>query len=151
MTAVIGIFKGGGAKGSLYVGALQAARERGLTFAQVAGTSAGAITAAFVAAGATPEQLRAYGEEAAELGLAALPPPFRGARRLRNDLGILPLDDLAAWLAERLTNLYRAHLGGDGAAESGPTSSSSPKPERCRCTSWRRTWCGRRRSSSTPS
>ncbi len=121
MTAVIGIFKGGGAKGSLYVGALQAARERGLTFAQVAGTSAGAITAAFVAAGATPEQLRAYGDEAAELGLAALPPPFRGARRLRNDLGILPLDDLAAWLAERLTNLYRAHLGGDGAAESGPT------------------------------
>ena len=46
------VFKGGGAKGVAYAGAIRAMEERGYTFGSVAGTSAGAITAALLAAGA---------------------------------------------------------------------------------------------------
>ncbi len=44
-----GVFKGGGAKGLVYAGALRAVYERGLRFQSVAGSSAGAITATLVA------------------------------------------------------------------------------------------------------
>jgi NTE family protein len=51
------IFEGGGAKGYAHVGALKAAEERGIAFRKVAGTSAGAIVAALVAAGYTADEL----------------------------------------------------------------------------------------------
>lgn len=47
-----GVFEGGGVRGSAFAGALQAAEEASITFARVAGTSAGSIVAALVAAGA---------------------------------------------------------------------------------------------------
>ncbi len=50
-TMVNGVFEGGGAKGVAYVGALRAAEEAGVHFRAVAGSSAGAITAALVACG----------------------------------------------------------------------------------------------------
>lgn len=46
-----GIFSGGGSLGIAYVGALRAVREHGFWFARVAGTSAGSMVAALVAAG----------------------------------------------------------------------------------------------------
>ena len=46
-----GVFEGGGAKGLAFVGALSFMESQGLWFKRVAGTSAGAITAAFIAAG----------------------------------------------------------------------------------------------------
>jgi predicted acylesterase/phospholipase RssA len=46
-----GIFKGGGTAGIAYVGALQALARNEIWFKRVAGTSAGAITAATIAAG----------------------------------------------------------------------------------------------------
>lgn len=46
-----GIFSGGGSLGMAYVGALRAVREHGFWFARVAGTSAGSMVAALVAAG----------------------------------------------------------------------------------------------------
>lgn len=49
-----GVFEGGAAKGVAYPGALQAVAEHGSWFRAVAGSSAGAITAAFVASGADP-------------------------------------------------------------------------------------------------
>jgi len=52
-----GIFEGGGAKGLAHVGALKAAEERGVRFVGVAGTSAGSIVAALVAAGYTADEL----------------------------------------------------------------------------------------------
>lgn len=55
--SVNGVFKGGGAKGIAYAGALKAVERRGLQFASVAGTSAGAITATLVAAGYSAEQI----------------------------------------------------------------------------------------------
>ncbi len=52
---VNGVFKGGGAKGVVYAGALRAAHAHGLRFASVAGSSAGAITATLVACDLDPD------------------------------------------------------------------------------------------------
>lgn len=52
-----GIFQGGGAKGYAHVGALKAAEERNIRFIRIAGTSAGAIIAALVAAGYSADEL----------------------------------------------------------------------------------------------
>jgi predicted acylesterase/phospholipase RssA len=51
------VFEGGGAKGSAFVGALTALAENGHTIRRLIGTSAGAITAATVAAGYSPGEL----------------------------------------------------------------------------------------------
>ncbi|HEY53100.1 MAG TPA: hypothetical protein G4N94_06550 [Caldilineae bacterium] len=45
------VFEGGGAKGMAFVGALQVLEENDITFDRLLGTSAGAITATFLAAG----------------------------------------------------------------------------------------------------
>jgi predicted acylesterase/phospholipase RssA len=63
-----GVFEGGGAKGLAYVGALQGVFASGAWFSAVAGTSAGAITAALIAAGTHPDDL----EELTREGLALL-------------------------------------------------------------------------------
>lgn len=52
------VFEGGGAKGSVFVGALEAFEERGHTARRIIGTSAGAITATLMAAGYKAEELR---------------------------------------------------------------------------------------------
>ncbi|MGI9613114.1 MAG: patatin-like phospholipase family protein [Acidimicrobiales bacterium] len=57
MEFVNGVFKGGGAKGIAYAGALRACEELGLEFRAVAGSSAGAITAALVAVGYSSREL----------------------------------------------------------------------------------------------
>lgn len=56
-TAVNGVFKGGGAKGIAYAGAIQVCQQTGLEFQAVAGSSAGAITAAALAAGYSGEEI----------------------------------------------------------------------------------------------
>ena len=58
-TTCKGVFQGGGCRGFAYVGAYKAAVDAGVIFTEVCGTSAGSIFAAFIAAGATPEQMRA--------------------------------------------------------------------------------------------
>jgi NTE family protein len=58
------VFEGGGAKGMVFVGALQEFERRGHTYDRLLGTSAGAISAALVAAGyTTDEMLVALGEK----------------------------------------------------------------------------------------
>lgn len=57
-TTAFGVFQGGGVRGAGLAGAYAAARERGVHFTAVAGTSAGAIVAALIAAGATPDFLK---------------------------------------------------------------------------------------------
>ena len=52
------VFEGGGVKGIGLVGAVAAAEERGYQWENVAGTSAGAIVAALLAAGYNSEELR---------------------------------------------------------------------------------------------
>lgn len=73
MRLVNGVFRGGGAKGIAYAGALQALRQRGLWFGSVAGTSAGAITAALVAAGMDPDELQDAVPDALAAIKASLP------------------------------------------------------------------------------
>jgi predicted acylesterase/phospholipase RssA len=53
------VFEGGGAKGSVFVGALEVLDEVGHTHRRLIGTSAGAITATLVAAGYKPQELLA--------------------------------------------------------------------------------------------
>ena len=120
---VIGVFKGGGAKGALYSGALRAIADRGISFSQVAGSSAGAITAAFVAAGATAEDLRRL--ERSGRRLLEMPSGVAGAHKLRNHYGVLSLDDLRQWIAEHLIELLerdtRGHVLASDNGPGGPT------------------------------
>lgn len=51
------VFEGGGVKGTAFLGALRCFDDAGIQFRKVAGTSAGAITAAMVAAGFSIEEL----------------------------------------------------------------------------------------------
>ena len=60
---VDGVFSGGGIKGFAYVGAIQALEERKIKFKRVAGTSAGAILAAFIAAGYNAQELEEIFDE----------------------------------------------------------------------------------------
>jgi len=53
---VYGVFKGGGAKGVVYAGALRQLAARGIWFRSVAGSSAGAITAMLIAVGTGPNE-----------------------------------------------------------------------------------------------
>lgn len=57
---VDGVFSGGGVRAIAFIGALKVAEEKGITFKRTAGTSAGAIIAAFVAAGYTSEEIKAF-------------------------------------------------------------------------------------------
>jgi predicted acylesterase/phospholipase RssA len=52
-----GVFEGGGCRAAAHVGAFEEAVKCGVNFSEVAGTSAGAIVAALVGAGATPDYL----------------------------------------------------------------------------------------------
>lgn len=72
---VDGVFSGGGMKGFAYVGAIQVLEERGIKFKRVAGTSAGAILATFIAAGFKAKELEEIFDE---LDLTKLldPPKF---------------------------------------------------------------------------
>ena len=56
----LAVFQGGGCKAIAYIGAYKAARDRGVQFTELAGTSAGAIIAALIAAGASPEDLNRF-------------------------------------------------------------------------------------------
>jgi len=69
---VDGVFSGGGIKGFAYVGAIQILEERGIQFKRVAGTSAGAILATFIAAGFNAKELEEIFDE---LNLKALLDP----------------------------------------------------------------------------
>lgn len=55
-----GVFQGGGCRAAALVGAYDEAIRRGVQFTEVAGTSAGAIVAALVGAGASPEKLLGF-------------------------------------------------------------------------------------------
>ena len=54
----LAVFQGGGCKAITYIGAYEEAKKRGVIFNELAGASAGAVIAALIAAGATPEKLK---------------------------------------------------------------------------------------------
>ena len=115
---VAGVFEGGGAKGILYRGALEAMvedRDRPTWFAAVAGASAGAITAMLIAAGLRPDQVAA---ETAE-GLQALRQPrlLNGVLRMREGVSYLDQESLLSWLRDVL----ELHVGELTGAPGGGT------------------------------
>ncbi len=55
---VDGVFSGGGVRAIAFIGALKAAERKGITFNRTAGTSAGAIFAALVAAGYKADEIK---------------------------------------------------------------------------------------------
>jgi NTE family protein len=57
------VFSGGGIRGYALIGAVKAMEENGLSLVRVAGTSAGSVLAAFVAAGYTGEEIEQIMEE----------------------------------------------------------------------------------------
>lgn len=75
------VFEGGGAKGIVFVGAVQEFEAQGHTADRLLGTSAGAITATLLAAGYTSEQMLAALNEREEgkpvfMGFMGVPGPF---------------------------------------------------------------------------
>jgi predicted acylesterase/phospholipase RssA len=107
-TLVNGVFKGGGAKGVAYAGALRAFREAGYWFGSVAGASAGAITATLIAAGLNPDEI----ETQVPIALSQLAGsiPFRLFSLVRGSTSSLfDSEKLRDWLEVLLEHECRKH------------------------------------------
>ena len=55
-----GVFQGGGCKAVAFIGAYEAALENGVCFTEFAGTSAGSLFAAIIAAGASVDEIKSF-------------------------------------------------------------------------------------------
>ncbi|MDP2712540.1 MAG: patatin-like phospholipase family protein [Solirubrobacteraceae bacterium] len=105
------VFEGGGVKGVAYVGALEVLDDNGVLgqVDAVAGTSAGAITAALVALGQTPAQLRAT---MLDLDFSKFEDGgLEGPVRLVEHFGWYRGDAFKRWLED----IVATHLGSPGA------------------------------------
>jgi predicted acylesterase/phospholipase RssA len=114
---VAGVFEGGGAKGLAFAGALRALRRRERWFRAVAGASAGAITAALIAAGADPDQLETWTHDGLQTLASQLAAPQRRLARARfswralhhlaspTTAAIATSDDLGTWLRKCFATL----------------------------------------------
>ncbi len=117
------VFEGGGAKGMVFVGAMQEFEARGHTYKRLLGTSAGAITAALLAAGySSQEMLAAMAQEVDGSPVFTLfmsaPGPFEKAQVLKgvtlaylHDRGLSAFqkflaDNFMPWFASRLASPY---------------------------------------------
>ncbi|MEM9608914.1 MAG: patatin-like phospholipase family protein [Actinomycetota bacterium] len=109
---VNGIFRGGGARGVAYAGALKAVESSGMWFGSVAGASAGAITAALIAAGLTADELA--GETSAALASVRGGLPKRLVQMVAGHRhAFYDSDALRTWLAERLGEAMGTDPGRD--------------------------------------
>jgi NTE family protein len=102
-----GVFSGGGIKGYGLVGALQELEEKGFVFHRTAGTSAGSIIAAFVAAGYTGKEMEKFFLDIDLSGMldkrrGLLPIPFAKWLLLYWKLGLYKGNALEAWVAGKL-------------------------------------------------
>ena len=102
-----GVFSGGGLKGYALVGAYQVIEEKGYQFKRVAGTSAGAILACFIAAGFTSKEIEELLSELDTLTLldprkTILPIPFMKWINLYWRLGLYQGKALENWFLEKL-------------------------------------------------
>lgn len=102
-----GVFSGGGIKGLALVGAYAGIEDRGLRFKRVAGTSAGAIIAALIAAGYTSREVMGFMDE---LNLSSflddrkifLPNPLTKWLLVYWRLGLYKGLELEKWIYEKL-------------------------------------------------
>lgn len=108
--------EGGGVKGIALVGAVDDLLGAGHDFDRVAGTSAGGIVAALVAAGATREQLATWVrdvdyEQFRDKGLLERLGPLGAGASLLVERGVYEGDALRRWLADRLDELGVSTFG----------------------------------------
>ncbi|MBN8190915.1 patatin-like phospholipase family protein [Bacillus sp. NTK074B] len=101
-----GVFSGGGIKGLALIGAYQAIEEKGYTFKRLAGTSAGAVIAAFIAAGYSSRELLDIMDDVDFHKLldsnAIIPLPILKWFRIYYRLGLYKGVALENWLEEKL-------------------------------------------------
>ncbi|MBT2574458.1 patatin-like phospholipase family protein [Bacillus sp. ISL-51] len=102
-----GVFSGGGIKGVALAGAYEALEEQGFRFERLAGTSAGAIIAAFIAAGCTSREIHTIIDEVEEKQLldqrfSFLPLKLLQWVSIYWRLGLYKGDTLEKWIAEKL-------------------------------------------------
>jgi NTE family protein len=102
-----GVFSGGGIKGFALIGACEEIENKGLRFVRVAGTSAGSIVAALIAAGYTSKEIYQLVDE---LNLSKLldarktiiPFPFAKWLFVYWKLGLYKGNELEKWIYEKL-------------------------------------------------
>ena len=102
-----GVFSGGGLKGFALVGAYQVLEEKGYRFQNVAGTSAGAILASFIAVGYTAKEIEKLLDELDLVGLldprrTILPLPLMKWIHLYWRMGLYKGNALEKWFLEKL-------------------------------------------------
>lgn len=102
-----GVFSGGGLKGFALVGAYQELERKGYEFHRVAGTSAGAILATFIAAGYTGKEIEEALDELDVLALldprkTILPLPLMKWLNLYWRMGLYQGNALENWFLEKL-------------------------------------------------
>lgn len=102
-----GVFSGGGLKAFALVGALEVLEERGYQFQRVAGTSAGAIMASFIAAGYTSKEIKKMLDETdfqllLDPRKTILPFTFMKWIRLYWQLGLYQGKALENWFMQKL-------------------------------------------------
>ena len=101
-----GVFSGGGIKGLALIGAYQAIEEKGYRFKRLAGTSAGAVIAAFIAAGYSSRELLDIMDDVDFKKLldsnAIIPLPILKWFRIYYRLGLYKGVALENWLEEKL-------------------------------------------------
>lgn len=118
------VFEGGGAKGMVFVGAMAEFEARGHTTGRLLGTSAGAITAALLAAGYTSTELQVAldeqeGDQSVFTSFMGTPPPYprdvvlkSGTRALLKNIDFPFVPDfvenkLDDWIVETLAGQSR--------------------------------------------
>ena len=102
-----GVFSGGGLKGFALVGAYKVLEEKGYKFRRVAGTSAGAILASFIAVGYTAKEIEKLLDEFDFVSLldpkkTILPMPLMKWLHLYWRLGLYQGKALENWFLEKL-------------------------------------------------
>jgi len=102
-----GVFSGGGLKGFALLGACQVLEEHGIRFNRVAGTSAGSIVAAFIAAGYTAKEIETMLDEInlkdfLDPRKTVLPLPFTKWLNLYFKMGLYQGKVLEQWFFDKL-------------------------------------------------
>lgn len=102
-----GVFSGGGIKGLALIGAYAEIENRGLKFQRLAGTSAGSIIAAFIAAGYTSKEILSFMdefdlEELLDERKTFLPSAITKWILLYFRLGLYKGDKLEQWVGKKL-------------------------------------------------
>lgn len=102
-----GVFSGGGVKAYAFIGALEALDQKGYTFERVAGSSAGAIVASFLAAKYTTEEIKSLMEHVSLVTFLDPPAftrriPFSKWISLYFQMGLYKGDRFETWLEQSL-------------------------------------------------